>query len=172
MKPLFLLAALAVSACGTEQQRRTFPVELVAHAPAGPNEHGWTVTLDEARANVGPIRFFAGKAPLAKLEPLALLVGTAWAHPGHYGPGDTLGELLVTAEVDLLAAAPVELGVADAITGHYGSVRVELPVLTNGASALKGGESLMVRGTAIAADGTTVRFRASHALSGALEGIP
>lgn len=164
---LFLAAALSLVACGAEQQRRTLPIEVTAARSSEPNHHGWTVTLDRAKASLGPVRFFSGKAAIAsRFHPLSLLVGTAWAHPGHDDVGDTMGELLQTRTVDLLSATPVELGVADAVTGEYGSAELELPA----GSDLEGA-SVRLAGTATAEDGTMVRFRASLVVPGAISGV-
>ncbi len=118
---------LVLSACGgTVAQRRTFPVE-VAGVPTTSmgNDKGWVVTLTEAKATVGPVRFFSGKVLISRRwSPLSLFVGTAHAHPGHYVEGEALGEVLTTKEVDLLATGPTSLGDANAVTGEYGSMEL------------------------------------------------
>ncbi len=124
MKTLIPVVLLLTACGGTIAQRRTFPVE-VAGVPvaAMANDKGWVVTLTEAKATVGPVRFFSGKVLLTRRwSPMQLLIGTAHAHPGHYLEGEALGEVLSTKEVDLLATTPTSLGDASAVTGDYGSM--------------------------------------------------
>ncbi len=171
---ILCVALLPLLACGTEQQRRTFPVEVAATLPDAPNEHGWSVTLESAHASVGPVRFFSGKAALVRtFDPLSLLIGTAWAHPGHYAAGDTMGEVLQTRTIDLLASAPIELGVADAVTGDYGSAQVELPAPTEATAPdqLLAGASIQLAGTATSSSGTSVKFRGTFTPAAPVAGI-
>lgn len=124
MKTLIPLLLLLTACGGTVAQRRTFPVEVVGTpVSAMANDKGWVVTLSEAKATVGPVRFFTGKVLLSRRwSPLSLVIGTAHAHPGHYLEGEALGEVLTATEVDLLATAPTSLGEANAVTGEYGSM--------------------------------------------------
>lgn len=146
MKRRHLLLASLAACGGTGRSRRTFPVEIAAKLPTAPNDFGWAVTLERASVGVGPVRFFTGKVAIARRFDLSsLFIGTAYAHPGHYMQGEALAELLTTAEVDLLGA-PVELGIAEAVTGEYGSLQLTL-----------GNPGATLAGTATK-DGTTVRF--------------
>lgn len=156
-----MLAVLA--GCGTGAQRRTFPVELTLQPMAGPNERGWSVTPESLQLTVGPVRFYEGRVLLSRFDPFLLLGGTAWAHPGHYIPGEALAEVLSTTTVDLLAATPTPLGTANAVTGGYGSMELTLPSTEGGA--------VRVRGTATHADGRSVRFEAALNLPRPIEGI-
>lgn len=158
--PLLLLAA----ACSPEQQRTSFPVSVAAVLPSGPNDHGWSVQLDEARACVGPVRFFEGKVLLSsRLERLLWLPfgGIAHAHPGHYVAGESMAEILTPQEVDLLA--PGSLGEAEGVTGDYGSLQLTLCTFDDGAS-------ILLRGTATR-DGDEIPFIAQAALPSPIEGI-
>lgn len=80
-----------------------------------------SVQLDVAQVVVSDIRVE---------EPAAVawrpsLIPAAHAHPGHDMSGDTIGELLGTFTVDLLAE-PTELGVATALEGELATGRVVL----------------------------------------------
>ncbi|MFY0580877.1 hypothetical protein ACN28S_47495 [Cystobacter fuscus] len=130
--PPALLLLVFLASCGTGAQRRTFPVEMTLQPMTGPNERGWTVTPEALHVSVGPVRFYEGHVLLSRraprFDPFLLLGGTAWAHPGHYLPGDAMAEVLSTTVVDLLAASPTVLGEANAVTGDYGSMELTLPV--------------------------------------------
>ncbi|EPX65311.1 putative lipoprotein [Cystobacter fuscus DSM 2262] len=175
--PHALLLLVFLASCGTGAQRRTFPVEMTLQPMTGPNERGWTVTPEALHVSVGPVRFYEGHVLLSRraprFDPFLLLGGTAWAHPGHYLPGDAMGEVLSTTVVDLLAASPTVLGAANAVTGDYGSMELTLPVppATGDAQAPLGGHAVRVRGTATHTDGRRVRFDAALDLPKPIEGI-
>src|SRR5690606_5009661 len=78
-----------------------------------------------------------------------------------------------TQTVDLLASTPTVLGDASAVTGTYGSAQIELPAPTAATDPQGhlGGQSVALAGSAVHADGTTVRFRAAVTLSRPIEGI-
>ncbi len=168
-------ASTALGGCGSEAERRTFPVEVAATLPTGANERGWTVTLESAHVSVGPVRFFEGRVLLSRRAPrfdwYSLLGGTAHAHPGHYLPGDALAEVLTTGTVDLLAGA--SLGTASAVTGEYGSLELTLatPTAASDARGVLGGHAVRVRGTARNADGGSVRFDAVTDLPAPVAGV-
>ncbi|XXF77970.1 hypothetical protein P2318_33705 [Myxococcaceae bacterium GXIMD 01537] len=174
-----LLALVLVAGCDTGQQRRTFPVVVTALPMSGPNEKGWTVQPEALQLSAGPVRFFEGRVLLSRRAPRfdawALLgVGTAWAHPGHYIPGDALGELLAPKTVDLLASEPTPLGEASAVTGSYGSMELTLTRAAADVAAPFGalaGQSVRVRGTATGPQGQSLRFEARVALEKPIEGI-
>lgn len=157
------VVVLFVLSCGTPAEvRRTFPVEVTGALGAGaPNDFGWTVALTQATVQVSSVRFFAGKVLLSRrFDPWSLVVGTAWAHPGHYIPGEALGELLKPVNVDLLATTPQMLGEANATTGDYGSLELTMaaPGIHLAGTATKGG--------------VTVRFDSSAFVPArAIEGI-
>ncbi len=134
----------------------------------GPNERGWTVTPEALQVSVGPVRFYEGHVLLSqrapRFDPFVLLGGTAWAHPGHYLPGDAMAEVLSTTVVDLLAASPTQLGEANAVTGDYGSMELTLPTPPEG-------HAVRLRGTATHADGRRVRFDTALDLPKPIEGI-
>nr|AYM52476.1 lipoprotein [Archangium gephyra] len=175
--PWAMLALSLLVGCGTGAQRRTFPVEMTVQPMTGPNERGWTVTPESVHVSVGTVRFYEGRVLLSsrwpRFEPYALLGGTAWAHPGHYVPGDALGEVLSTTTVDLLATQPTVLGEANAVTGAYGSMELTLSPAT-AASDIQNvlrGHTVRVRGLAVHTDGRQVRFDAEMDLPKPIEGI-
>ncbi len=154
------LSLLSLLSCtGTESVRVTFPVEVTAKSEQLTTTSGWNVTLTSATAELSAIRFFSGDA----LEVRApwwrnALVGTAYAHPGHYEEGDALGELLAGLTVDLLASEPVAWGTADGVTGDIRSQE-----LTFGAGGLS------LEGVA-EKDGTQVAFAVQHTPSSPVSG--
>ncbi|MHA7627244.1 hypothetical protein [Corallococcus sp. M7] len=171
---LALFVALMSLGCGgkTEAERRTFAVTMTATAPTAPNEYGWTVTPEAAHLSVGSVRFFEGRVLLSRrFDWYSLIGGTAHAHPGHYVPGDALGEVLNAQTVDLLAGG--NLGNANAVTGSYGSLELTLVTPTAGTDAqnVLGGHQAHVRGTATHTSGATVRFDAVVDLPKAIEGV-
>jgi hypothetical protein len=170
-------SSLALSGCGSEAERRTFPVEVAATIPTTANEKGWTVTLESAHVSIGPVRFFNGRVLLSQRAPrfnfdwYSLIGGTAQAHPGHYVAGDALGEVLTVSTVNLLTGAP--LGDASAVTGEYGSLEVTLaaPTASTDATGVLGGHAVRLKGTARNADGGTVRFDAVADLPAPVAGV-
>lgn len=175
--PLALLTLLLVlPGCGTEHQRTTYPIELAVVPITAENHHGWSIEFEEAWASVGTIRFQEGSALFARRMPnmlWSLVGGTAHAHPGHYHPGDAMGEWLDAAIVDLLSESPTTLGIAEAITGHYGSMELHLPPPRAGldAEGVLRGHSIRLVGNA-SRDGEEVPFEALLDLDAAIEGIP
>ncbi|MGV3623570.1 MAG: hypothetical protein ACO1OB_22310 [Archangium sp.] len=158
-----ILVLLLLSGCGsmTERQRRDFPVEVVGSTAPIVTDSGWTVTLTRATAHLATLRFFSGPAQVVQGSPPwwhGLVVSTAYAHPGHYVPGEALGEVLTPVDVNLLDANATNWGTADAVTGTYGSVQV---------GYAPGG--LEVEGTATK-NGTTVEFSTTFTPPAPLEG--
>lgn len=138
-RPLFLLPLLWLVACEPAQERTTYILLLDSTLPAGENEKGFTIELDEAQAVVGPVRFFEGQVLLSRrFSPLDLLVRPAYAHPGHYVPGESMGEWMGTAKVDLLLASATPLGTVEAVTGDYGSMQLVLTDVVLKGTATKG----------------------------------
>lgn len=126
MNRLIVLTCLSLVSCGgTERTRTSFPVQVGATSTGLVTDSGWTVTLTKATAHLASVRFFSGQAQHVRATPWwqQALISNAYAHPGHYVPGEALGEVLAVLDVDLLAA-PIEWGVADAVTGDYGSLQL------------------------------------------------
>ncbi|AGC49257.1 hypothetical protein MYSTI_07985 [Myxococcus stipitatus DSM 14675] len=175
------LALATVSAlslgCGSEAERRAFTVETTAIALSQqPNERGWRITLDTAQVSLGPVRFFEGRVLLSSRSPrfdlFSLIGGTAHAHPGHYIPGDALGELLVTQTVNLLGGV-TPMGTASAVTGEYGSLELTLPAptATTDAQGVLKGHAVRLSGTATHAERGQVRFDVAADLPKPVAGV-
>jgi hypothetical protein len=122
----FVVVSLLFCACGTEHTRLSFPVEISGDATDLLTDSGWSVSATKATAHLSTLRFFEGKVLVAQRSPWwrSLLVSEAWAHPGHYIPGEAMAELLTPLELDLLATSPTAWGTADGITGDYGSAEL------------------------------------------------
>lgn len=139
LRRIVSLAMVACFSCGgTGRTRRTFPLVVSMEPGALVTDTGWRVTLTQATVSLASVRFFSGEVPAIsrRLSPLDFLVSTAWAHPGHYVPGEALGELLTPVDVDLLAG-DTPWGTVNAVTGPYGSLQLML-----------GSAGLRLRGTA------------------------
>lgn len=150
--PLFLLAA-----CSPLQERTTFPFVVGTNLPDTANEHGWSVELEEAKAEVGPVQFFEGEVLWSRrFSPWSFIVPVAVAHPGHYIAGESMGEWLGSAEVDLMGPA-TELGLVEAVTGQYGSMQLTL-------------SSVLLKGVATK-DTASIPFEVSIEVSTPLEGV-
>lgn len=123
MKRLILL--LLLTGCGaTESVRRTFPVEVVVKTPDAALDSGWVVTGLEGSIGLEDLRFFEGEPLTARRSPLDWFIGSAWAHPGHFAPGDAKGELLQALVVDVTKKDVQAWGTASAVTGTYGSAQL------------------------------------------------
>lgn len=175
--PLLLLGAMCALGCGedTGPRRTSFPVEVAGRGgQAMSNDHGYTVTLSEARIHLGPVRFFSGEPLFTRAATESwpwrvarriLGIGLAHAHPGHYQQGEALAEVLDAATFDLLATAPGPLGQASGVTGAYRSVQVAITKTAD----LKG-HSVLVRG--MASKGShAVDFSAALDLQEEVEGV-
>lgn len=124
-----VLSALALG-CGdstssdtTTGKRITFDVKIAQAPKTFTSKQGWEISLSKAQLSTGALYFFDGEiifsqAPKKRLSPLDLLLGTkvAYAHPGHYVPGEAKGEFLTATSVDLLAAGNV-LGTGQGVSG-------------------------------------------------------
>lgn len=142
MKLFSLVPILLAVACSPLQERTSFPLLVDSTLPDKANEHGWNIVLDLAQAKVGPVQFFEGEVLLSRrFAPWNLIVPVAVAHPGHYIAGESMGEWLGSAEVNLLAP-PVEVGVVEAVTGQYGSMQLTLSSLHLKGVATRDSESI------------------------------
>ncbi|MBL8951746.1 MAG: hypothetical protein JNK82_13270 [Myxococcaceae bacterium] len=146
-----LWLSLLLGCGGVEHRRRTFPVEAGSQPITGTNDFGWSVNVATAKVRVEAVRFYTGKVLITRewrFDPYVLIGGSAWAHPGHYVAGEALGELLTPVDVDLLAPAPVELGVAQAVTGDYGSLELTVTGAQVTGTATKGAQTVTFDSTA------------------------
>lgn len=155
-----LLAVVASSCGGTARTRRTFPLVVSSTTGTMVTDSGWTVTLSTARVSLASARFFSGEVPVVRrFDPLGWLIPSAWAHPGHYVPGEALGELLTPVDADLLDG-DTAWGDVSAVTGEYGSLQLTL-----------GAAGLHLAGTATN-DTQSITFDATFTPPAAIEGVP
>jgi hypothetical protein len=176
-----LAAALVATArCGdggdtTGRVRVTFPVTVRGINATSDNSLGWHVVVEQAFAAVGPVRWYEGPPIFGRnLFERALGVGVAYAHPGHYVPGEALADITSQRVVDLTAATPTALEDATGVSGDSLSATFELrpPGASLGPSAAAlHGLALWTRGTATRM-GVTVRFEGGVAVDYAVRGIP
>lgn len=146
---------------------------------------GWDVTLSKAAVAAGPFYYFNGAPPVVlragqptwRWAARVLGLSQAHAHPGHYQPGDALGQMLETSSLDLLAG-PVDFPDGDGITGTYRSARFTVAPPAGPAQAELEGHSVLAAGIAEKAGETPRFFRAvadlsqveEHASQGRIEG--
>lgn len=196
---LFLVSgahlALAAQGCtgtagSTTGKRITLgTVVAAAESPSAPftNGKGWTITLDRALVSVGSLAYFDGEPFTAGLAPRRARPGPAFepndrsllrellgprvahAHPGHYVPGNALGQVTSGATVDLMMGATTLPSTEDAVTGTYRSARFGFGEPAAGALAgeLEGAVAV-VSGSATSGD-TTLLFEARALASEVLD---
>jgi len=173
------LGALA-SACGGEDSTTGKRLTHATRITAGPeatsaftNAYGWSITLSRIDLSVGAFHYFDGAPVTARLHrPRPLLdrlarwaLPEAHAHPGHYQPGDAMGQMTEPTTVDL-AKSPADLAASAAVSGVYRSARFtfgapprgpladelgDAVILVEGL-ATKAGEARPFRVAAVAAD--------------------
>ncbi len=130
--------AVLLEACGADSSDSTGGHRVTLHTRLEMAEGGaefvtaagWSVKLDKVALQAGPFYYFDGAPPLAlrstrghsEVAQRWLGLGIAHAHPGHYEPGNALGQMLESSFVDLLEGA-VTLPDGDGITGTYRSAR-------------------------------------------------
>lgn len=183
-----LAAAVFVGACGDEAtsgKRVTLKTRITADdgiAAPFTNAYGWSIKLSKAFVSVGPLYYFDGapifstaRAPRAlpasrSREELARLLGlgTAHAHPGHYEPGDAMGEVLQASSADLTLGI-VDLPPGDGVSGSYRSGRFTFgdPPVGSAAQAL-GASVVRLEGEATK-DAMTRHFSAALGVSDVLD---
>lgn len=159
---LLALTALVLVGCEPERQRTSFELRATATLPTTPNEHGWALNLTEASIQLASVRFFPGHAIVTRWQRVlwAPFGGFAFAHPGHFEPGEALAEWTGDRALDLLQDTPIALGTTSAFTGDYGSAAVTFAA----------GDTVRIAGSAVK-DDTTVRFTATLTPTKPLEGI-
>lgn len=128
-------------------------------------KQGWAVTLSKAAISTGAFYYYEGATIFAQAprpaSPLArfFTVGSAFAHPGHYQPGNARGEMLIATSVDLVAGG-ADLGVGDGVTGTVRSATFTFGAPPVGPQAATLGTHVVVlEGKAVKGEGTRV-FRA------------
>lgn len=153
--------------CGpvsTGGARTSIQASLRGATPTGPTSAGWSVTYEQALLSVDTLRWNVGEpvfeARLRQRLFRAISIGTAFAHPGHYSPGDALADTSVLRVLDLMGPT-VQLSSISAVTGTSNSATLTLRPADAARAAgttLRAGNTVRVQGTA-AKDGATVRFR-------------
>jgi hypothetical protein len=133
-RPAFPLVFSALAtfalACGdgtssdtTSGKRITFDVRVAQAPKTFTSKQGWEVSLTKAQLSTGALYFYDGEilfsfAPKSRLSPLDVLLGSkvAYAHPGHYVPGESKGQFLTPSSVDLLSPGNA-LGTGEGVSG-------------------------------------------------------
>ena len=181
MKPslycALVLGCMAVAGCSsssdtTTGKRIALDTKITTDPPATQsfaNSQGWSISLRKATISVGPLYYFDGatifsyaapkrKTPWDRIEEF-LGIGVAYAHPGHYIPGNAKGQMLSPTSVDLVSGA-VALPVGDGVSGIVRSATFSYNVPPTGPQASALGSHLAVlEGTATKGSDSRV-FRA------------
>lgn len=180
-----LVLALGISACSSEGggDTTTTGKRVVLHtklAPTGLNvpvvtATGWTVSVTGAVLATGALYYYDG-APILSWSPLrtrgvprvlafmaplfGMPVSNAHAHPGHYVPGQAMGEMRESSSVDLLGGDATYPD-GNGITGTYRSATFTFgsPPAVGPAAAPLGSHAVVLVGEATKGV-TTHRFRA------------
>jgi hypothetical protein len=156
---------------------------LEGTTPVSATSVGWSITYEQALVSIDAIRWYTGN-PVYEARTRRqrrpdrewmryFSIGTAYAHPGHYTPGEALADTTPLRVFDLLAG-PAPLGVIPAVTGTSNSASLALhPADASRISgtALSANNTLRVQGAA-SKGGVTVRFRAELPDAIDIEGSP
>lgn len=183
--PLFCSLALFQSACSsasstTTGKRITLKTKIVAPDATAPfaTAMGWNVSISKLVVSTGAFYYFDGatifsqatpreSAPTRAVERL-LGIKTAWAHPGHYIPGEARGQMLTATTVDLRAGS-VDLAVGDGVTGIVRSATFSFGSPATGPLASEvGAHVVVIEGTATKGSDTRI-FRAELAATDLLD---
>lgn len=102
---------------GTTGRRIALDVKITASPESRQftNAQGWSVSVTKAAIATGAFYFYDGETLFANRPPFAF-VRSAFAHPGHYVPGNAKGEMLTASSADLLAGGV--LGRGDGVSGY------------------------------------------------------
>lgn len=133
------------------------------------NATGWTVTLDRALLATGPMTFFDGATIFSRAPARGLSFGgrAAFAHPGHYVPGEARGEVGVASSVDLRGDTVVGAGAGVSGVVRSATFRFGAPPSGPFAGELAG-NVVVLEGTAVRGPETR-RFRAEVSASEVLD---
>lgn len=127
------------------------------------NAKGWSVTLTEAIVATGAFYFYDGETLFAGAAPRGRswargFVKTAFAHPGHYVPGEAKGEMLTPWSADVLAGATI--GSGEGVTGFVRSATFGFGAPASGPLAAELGENVIVLEGTATKDAELRAFRA------------
>lgn len=146
---------------GTTGKRITLAVTVTGSSEAKSsfsNSQGWNITLTKAIAATGPLYYYDGATIFSELEPSAptrvkefvrevLSIKSAFAHPGHYIPGNAKGEFLSASSVDLRTTNA--LGSGDGVSGFVRSATFSFASPATGPFAAElGSHMVILEGTA------------------------
>lgn len=151
---------------GTTGRRIELEVKIAAspESRSFTNARGWNITLTKAAVATGAFYFYDGDTLFATRANVrgSWFVKSAFAHPGHYVPGNAKGEMRTSGSVDLLVGAT--LGRGDGVTGFARSATFTFAAPAVGAAATElGASAIVVEGSA--AKGAEARgFRAEIAI--------
>lgn len=152
-----LLSATLGSSCThetTAQKRVTYATHIVAddaiEAPIV-NAYGWSLRITRAALSIGPIYYWNGAPSFAALKSPDSFgifgIRSAFAHPGHYVPGDAMGQVLAPSSVDLALGEAV-LPPGEGVSGVYRSGRLTfLDKPVGDAVDALGGHVIVLEGT-------------------------
>lgn len=114
-------------------------------------DYGWNVTLTQASISTGPLYYFDGEPAFTRRAPSffeALKpIQTAYAHPGHYAPGNAVGQMLQPQTFDLLASGPFAMNDGVGVTGPVRSATFSFSAPDRGHAAVLSGSAERDGGT-------------------------
>lgn len=159
-----MVTAFHCGPMGTGGARTSIQANVRGALPTSATSMGWSVTYEQALVSVDTLRWNVGEpvfeARLRQRFLRAISIGTAFAHPGHYSPGESLADVSVARVIDLLGPS-IQLANITAVTGTSNSAAILLaPADATRAAGtrLSVGSSVRAQGTAVK-DGAMVRFR-------------
>lgn len=108
------------------------------------NARGWDVSITKALVATGALYFFDGDTLFAgaPASPRWSPFRSAFAHPGHYVPGNAKGEMRTPWSADLLAGGA--LGAGDGVSGFARSATFSFSAPAAGPAAAELGASVLV----------------------------
>ena len=155
---------------GTTGRRIALDVEIRSSSESKQftNAKGWNVTITKAAVATGAFYFYDGETLFAGALPRGRslqggFVKSAFAHPGHYVPGNARGEMLAPSSADLLAGG--RLGSGDGVTGLVRSATFSFAAPAAGPLAAELGANVIVLEGSATKDAEVRTFRAEIAPS-------
>ena len=139
-----LTLGVALQGCSSDGSDSTSGKRVVLHTRVTVDEAaltrftsalGWEIELSQAAIAAGPFYYFDGVPPLVLQERPTnwqyaarfLGLSLAHAHPGHYQPGNAMGQMLESSSLDLLDGV-ADFPDGDGVSGSYRSARFTLGV--------------------------------------------
>ncbi len=150
---------------GTTGRRIVLDVQITASPESKQftNAKGWTISLTKAAVATGAFYFYDGDTLFAGAPPRRSrgFVTAAFAHPGHYVPGNARGEMLTPSSADILSGAA--LGNGDGVTGPVRSATFAFSSPATGPMAAELGPNVIVLEGSATKGAETRVFRAEIA---------